>query len=209
MRVGWADGVCEKLAVPPGSKAVCHWFEVLTDALLGGVRDQYWGKSCLTRSPCRGWYSVHPQQVFSWSPGQAGEISWRRGGRQSEQACQAAGVGQWEPCVGQQRQGQSPGCGTDYPHRTLQAENQLAWKQPSRKGPGHPGGQKKFLIGFQHLQDGITHTPSRYQLCVQHWWGHTAYTLSSLGTPSSAEAAQVGGAGAHDVWGSGFGHSRI
>lgn len=62
--MGWADRVCDKLAVPPGLKVVSHWFEVLTDVLLGGVRDQYWGKSCLTRSPCRGWYRVHPQQVL-------------------------------------------------------------------------------------------------------------------------------------------------
>lgn len=79
---------------------------------------------------------------------------------QSEQAGQAAGAGQGEPCAGQQRQGQSPGCGTDNPHRTLQAETQLAWKQPSRKGPGHPGGQKKFLMGFQHLQGCIIHISS-------------------------------------------------
>lgn len=51
MWVGWADCVCEILAVPPGWKVVSQWFEVLTDAPLGGVRDQYWSKSCLTRSP--------------------------------------------------------------------------------------------------------------------------------------------------------------
>lgn len=45
MWVRWANPGCEKLAVPPGLKVVCHCFEVLSAALLGGVRDQCWSES--------------------------------------------------------------------------------------------------------------------------------------------------------------------
>lgn len=45
--MGWADYVCEKLAVPPGLKGSTSLVWSLTDAQLGGISFWCWSKSCL------------------------------------------------------------------------------------------------------------------------------------------------------------------
>lgn len=47
MWMGWADYVCEKLAVPPGLKGSTSLVWSLTDAQLGGISFWCWSKSCL------------------------------------------------------------------------------------------------------------------------------------------------------------------
>lgn len=181
--MGWADHVCEKLAVPPGLKG--------STSLVWSLMPSWEGSGINTgASPV--WYvhqwlrekdRMHPQQVFSCSPRQTGEISWHTGGHSchSEWPWQAAGTGQQEPCDSQQRPVQSPARGIDYPHTT-----------PKPVVAGSSPAQKAILVDkrsssweFNTYRGALSIYPAGMCSLCSNWWGHIGYPLSSFGSSSN------------------------